>query len=165
MKEMLSMHNPGDSTEGEDLKIEWIYSGYCRAKRASVMEFSIEAERTVPFDRLDCVAYDLGHDLFHGAQNHSAPHRDGWHIEKGLGPVPRTASSQAAVSPDAEMHAAGLHTTGLRVLRRDPVLCSGSSPPFHRPPNLLRVSSRLGACLRMCPVPAANSVENAGTSE
>ena len=27
--------------EGEDLKIEWIYSGYCRAKRESVMEFSI----------------------------------------------------------------------------------------------------------------------------
>jgi hypothetical protein len=48
--------------EGEDLKIEWIYSGYCRAKHESVMEFSIEAERTVPFDRLECVAYDLGHD-------------------------------------------------------------------------------------------------------
>jgi hypothetical protein len=48
--------------EGEDLKIEWIYSGYCRARRESVMEFSIEAERTVPFDRLECVAYDLGHD-------------------------------------------------------------------------------------------------------
>jgi len=48
--------------EGEDLKIEWIYSGHCRAKRESVMEFSIEAERTVPFDRLECVAYDLGHD-------------------------------------------------------------------------------------------------------
>ena len=48
--------------EGEDLKIEWTYSGYCRAKHESAMEFSIESEHTVSFDRLDCVAYDLGND-------------------------------------------------------------------------------------------------------
>jgi hypothetical protein len=48
--------------EGEDLKIEWTYAGYCRAKRESAFEFSIESEHTTLFDRLDCAAYDLGHD-------------------------------------------------------------------------------------------------------
>ena len=48
--------------EGEDLKIEWVYSGYCRAKQESAMEFSVESEQQVSFDRLDCFAYDLGHD-------------------------------------------------------------------------------------------------------
>jgi hypothetical protein len=48
--------------EGEDLKIEWMYTGYCRAKRESAMEFSIESETTTSFEDLDCAAYDLGHD-------------------------------------------------------------------------------------------------------
>ncbi len=48
--------------EGEDLKIEWVYAGYCSGKRETAMEFSIESERTVTFDRLECVAYDLGRD-------------------------------------------------------------------------------------------------------
>jgi len=48
--------------EGEDLKITWAYSGYCRADREAAMEFSIDADRTTPFEKLDCVAYDLGHD-------------------------------------------------------------------------------------------------------
>ncbi len=48
--------------EGEDLKITWMYSGYCRADRESAFEFSIEADDSTSFDRLDCVAYDLGHD-------------------------------------------------------------------------------------------------------
>jgi hypothetical protein len=48
--------------EGEDLKIEWTYAGYCRAKRESAIEFSIESERTISYDQMDCVAYDLGRD-------------------------------------------------------------------------------------------------------
>lgn len=48
--------------EGEDMAIEWIYSGYCRARSASAMEFSIESEHTVPFDQMHCVAYDLKYD-------------------------------------------------------------------------------------------------------
>jgi hypothetical protein len=48
--------------EGEDLKITWRYSGYCRADRASAFEFSIDSGAGISFDELDCVAYDLGHD-------------------------------------------------------------------------------------------------------
>jgi hypothetical protein len=48
--------------EGEDLKLEWMYTGYCRAKRESAMEFSIESETSTSFEELDCAAYDLGHD-------------------------------------------------------------------------------------------------------
>ena len=48
--------------EAEDLKVTWRYSGYCRAARASAMEFSIDSENGTAFDRLDCIAYDLGHD-------------------------------------------------------------------------------------------------------
>jgi len=48
--------------EGEDLGITWRYTGYCRAERESAMEFSIDADSRTPFDKLDCFAYDLGHD-------------------------------------------------------------------------------------------------------
>jgi hypothetical protein len=48
--------------EGKDLEITWKYSGYCRAARASTMEFSIDSEARTSFDDLDCSAYDLGHD-------------------------------------------------------------------------------------------------------
>jgi hypothetical protein len=48
--------------EGEDLKIEWTYAGYCRAKHESAMEFSVDSEATTSFEELDCGAYDLGHD-------------------------------------------------------------------------------------------------------
>ena len=48
--------------EGEELKITWRYSGYCRADRASAFEFSIDSGTGTPFQELDCVAYDLGHD-------------------------------------------------------------------------------------------------------
>ena len=48
--------------EGEDLNIEWVYSGRCRADRASAIEFSIDSDDSASFDKLDCVAYDLGHD-------------------------------------------------------------------------------------------------------
>jgi len=46
----------------EDLEITWRYSGYCRTDRASTMEFSIDSDHSIAFDKLNCVAYDLGHD-------------------------------------------------------------------------------------------------------
>jgi len=48
--------------EGKNLEITWKYSGYCRAARASTMEFSIDSEARTSFGDLDCSAYDLGHD-------------------------------------------------------------------------------------------------------
>jgi len=48
--------------EGEDLEITWKYSGYCRADKASAMEFSIDSDAGVSFDQLNCRAFDLGHD-------------------------------------------------------------------------------------------------------
>jgi hypothetical protein len=48
--------------DGTDLTITWRYSGYCRGKRESVIEFSIDADNNIPFDRLECFAYDLQHD-------------------------------------------------------------------------------------------------------
>jgi hypothetical protein len=48
--------------EGGDMQIDWTYAGYCRAKRESAMEFSIESERTTPFERMGCVGYDLERD-------------------------------------------------------------------------------------------------------
>ena len=47
---------------GEDLEITWKYSGYCRTKRETAMEFSIDSEAGTPFARLDCIAFDLGND-------------------------------------------------------------------------------------------------------
>jgi len=48
--------------EGEDLRIEWEYAGYCRVKRETAMEFSVEAAHTTTFTDLACAGYDLGHD-------------------------------------------------------------------------------------------------------
>jgi len=48
--------------EGKNLEITWKYSGYCRAARASTMEFSIDSEARTSFDELACSAYDLSHD-------------------------------------------------------------------------------------------------------
>lgn len=48
--------------EGEDLKITWKYSGYCRSDRASAFDFSIDSGTGISFQELNCVAYDLGHD-------------------------------------------------------------------------------------------------------
>jgi hypothetical protein len=45
-----------------DMQIEWTYAGYCRAKRESAIEFSIESERTTPFERMGCIGYDLERD-------------------------------------------------------------------------------------------------------
>jgi hypothetical protein len=51
--------------EGENLDIEWTYSGYCRSKSETAMTFSIESEHPIAYDRLDCVAYDLENDREH----------------------------------------------------------------------------------------------------
>jgi len=48
--------------DGEDLRVVWRYTGYCEAERESSIEFSIDAESSVPFDRLECFAYDLRRD-------------------------------------------------------------------------------------------------------
>jgi hypothetical protein len=46
----------------EDLSVVWRYTGYCKAERETSIEFSIDAESAIPFDRLECFAYDLGND-------------------------------------------------------------------------------------------------------
>jgi hypothetical protein len=48
--------------EGEDLMITWKYAGYCRSEQETAMEFSIDTDNSVPFDDLNCFAYDLQHD-------------------------------------------------------------------------------------------------------
>ncbi|MGD0499093.1 MAG: hypothetical protein ABSC23_11715 [Bryobacteraceae bacterium] len=47
---------------GEDTVVTWRYRGYCRAAREAAIEFSIDTDNHVPFDRLECFAYDLQHD-------------------------------------------------------------------------------------------------------
>jgi hypothetical protein len=56
--------------EGEDLEITWRYSGYCKAKSESAIEFSVNSENSTAFSKLNCAAYDLGHDpeMRHGIQ-------------------------------------------------------------------------------------------------
>lgn len=48
--------------EGEDLTMTWEYSGYCRAKQASAIEFSIDSDANIPFDQLECFAFDVRND-------------------------------------------------------------------------------------------------------
>jgi len=48
--------------EGQDLEITWSYSGYCKVDGTSAMEFSVDAEHNIPFDDLECAAYDLKRD-------------------------------------------------------------------------------------------------------
>jgi len=47
---------------GEDTVVMWRYRGYCRAAHESAIEFSIDTDNHVPFERLECFAYDLQHD-------------------------------------------------------------------------------------------------------
>jgi len=47
---------------GEDLSVSWKYTGYCKTDRTSAMDFSIDSDSSTPFEKLDCWAYDLGHD-------------------------------------------------------------------------------------------------------
>jgi hypothetical protein len=48
--------------DGEDLTVTWRYAGYCRAKQETAIEFSIDTDNNIPFDQLDCVAFDLRRD-------------------------------------------------------------------------------------------------------
>ncbi len=48
--------------EGENLEITWKYSGYCRAKHETAMNFSVDSDANMSFEKLNCIAYDLGHD-------------------------------------------------------------------------------------------------------
>lgn len=48
--------------DGPDLTIAWHYAGFCGSKRETSIEFSIDSEKNVPFDELDCFAFDLQHD-------------------------------------------------------------------------------------------------------
>jgi len=48
--------------EGADLEITWNYAGYCRAQQETAMEFSIDADGNIPFDRLKCSGFDLERD-------------------------------------------------------------------------------------------------------
>ena len=48
--------------KGEDMVMTWRYSGYCRVPHEAAIEFSIDSDNHIPFERLDCFAYDLQHD-------------------------------------------------------------------------------------------------------
>lgn len=48
--------------DGPNLEMIWRYVGYCRADRETAMEFSVDSGNTLPFDSLDCFAYDLKSD-------------------------------------------------------------------------------------------------------
>jgi hypothetical protein len=47
---------------GEDMVVTWRYRGYCRAPHEAAVEFSVDTDNHVPFERLECFAYDLQHD-------------------------------------------------------------------------------------------------------
>jgi len=46
----------------EHLSITWHYAGYCRADQEASIDFSIDTDNNIPFDKLDCFAYDLQND-------------------------------------------------------------------------------------------------------
>jgi hypothetical protein len=48
--------------KGEDMAVAWRYSGYCRAPHEAAIEFSIDTDNHIPFERLECYAYDLRND-------------------------------------------------------------------------------------------------------
>jgi hypothetical protein len=48
--------------EGEDMEITWKHSGFCRGQGEAAMLFSVDSDANAPFEQLNCVAYDLGHD-------------------------------------------------------------------------------------------------------
>ncbi len=48
--------------KGEDMVVTWRYSGYCRAAHEAAIEFSIDTDSHIPFERLQCFAHDLQHD-------------------------------------------------------------------------------------------------------
>ena len=48
--------------DGADLNLAWQYEGRCRSEGETAIEFSIESEHSVPFEKLDCFAFDLKND-------------------------------------------------------------------------------------------------------
>jgi hypothetical protein len=48
--------------DGENLKLTWECTGFCRADRETSIEFSIDSDNNIPFDELECFAHDLRHD-------------------------------------------------------------------------------------------------------
>jgi hypothetical protein len=50
--------------ESEELKVTWRYSGYCKEDVETSIEFSIDSDNPIPFNQLDCFAYDLQRDPF-----------------------------------------------------------------------------------------------------
>ena len=48
--------------EGTDLNLAWQYEGFCRSQRETSIDFSIDSENNVPFEHLDCFAFDLQND-------------------------------------------------------------------------------------------------------
>src|SRR5271154_5738138 len=48
--------------EGTDLNLAWQYEGFCRSQRETSIDFSIDSENNVPFEQLDCFAFDLQND-------------------------------------------------------------------------------------------------------
>ena len=48
--------------DGDDLDMVWHYTGYCRAERETLIEFSVDSSKSMPFTELDCYAFDLRHD-------------------------------------------------------------------------------------------------------
>lgn len=47
---------------GGDLTVTWKCSGYCKADREAVIEFSIDSDNHIPFEEVEFFAYDLRHD-------------------------------------------------------------------------------------------------------
>ena len=47
---------------GDDMEISWTYTGFCKAAREAAIEFSVDSEGGITFDKLNCVAFDLGND-------------------------------------------------------------------------------------------------------
>jgi hypothetical protein len=48
--------------EGRDLTVAWQYEGFCCANRETSIEFSVDSENNLPFEELDCFAFDLQQD-------------------------------------------------------------------------------------------------------
>ena len=48
--------------EGADLHLAWQYEGYCQANAETSIEFSIDSDNNIPFDQLECFAFDLQND-------------------------------------------------------------------------------------------------------
>jgi len=48
--------------EGPDLNIAWQCDGFCQSESETGIEFSVDTENNVPFDALECFAFDLQND-------------------------------------------------------------------------------------------------------